>query len=446
MGTNEHPVGLHASLPQIPPDSAVDDSVFHATSVPDNQPLLRNLLVFGRLLRATGVKVTSGGLIELVHSMGWIDMRRKEDFRNAARCILVSRHDDLALFDQAFELFWRAWATASDEAPLDNLLADFNRLQNQPGQLSKSPSAQQREGVGRRRMRQELTMDIPDGEDESDESIMALYSAGEALRHKDFSAFTADELSDAKRFLAHMQWQVTRRRSLRSGPSRTGRRLDVRRSLRGSLRHGGEMVTLARRGPKLKRRPIVVLCDISGSMDRYSRLLLHFLHSVERSRERVEVFVFSTSLTRITRELRKRDADAAVGAAAGSVHDWSGGTRIGAALESFNRQWARRVMGQGAIVMVISDGWDRGDPALLSREMARLQRQSYRLLWLNPLLGSEGYQPLTQGIQAVLPYVDDFLPIHNLASLEALAEVLNDVQEGRPARRNTRQPGAEVLI
>lgn len=423
-----------------------DSSLLHATSVPLNQPLLRNLLLFGRLLRSMGVKVTSGGLIELVHSIGWIDIRRKEDFRNAARCILVKRRDDLALFDQAFELFWRAWVAASDEAPVDNLLADLNRLQNGPGQMAKTPPSDAREGVGRRRIKQELTMDAPDGEEEGDESIMALYSRGEALRQKDFAAFTPDELSDAKRFLAHMHWHVTRRRSLRSGPARRGRRLDVRRSVRGSLRHGGEMLTLARRGPKLKRRPIVVLCDISGSMDRYSRLLLHFLHSVERSRERVEVFVFSTSLTRITRELRNRDADAAVGAAANSVHDWSGGTRIGEAIETFNRQWARRVMGQGAIVMVISDGWDRGDPALLSREMERLQRQSYRLLWLNPLLGSEGYQPLTQGIRAVLPFVDDFLPIHNLASLEALALVLNDVQEGRPSRRNVRLPALDMEV
>jgi uncharacterized protein with von Willebrand factor type A (vWA) domain len=408
----------------------------HATSASFNQPLLRNLLVFGRLLRRMGVKVTSGGLIELVHSMGWIDIQRKEDFRDAARCILVSRHDDLALFEQAFELFWRAWVAATDESPLDDLLAQLDRPQNAPGQMSRSQPKDDGKVANRSRIQRELTAAVPEDEaEEGDETITTVYSPGEAFRQKDFSSFTPGELSDAKRFLGEMRWEITRRRSLRLGPSPRGRRLDVRRSVRGSLRHGGEILVLSRRGPKMKRRPIVVLCDISGSMDRYSRLLLHFLHSVERSKERVEVFVFSTGLTRITRELRKRDADAAVAAAAGSVQDWSGGTRIGEVMQTFNQHWARRVMGQGAIVMVISDGWDRGDPVLLSREMERLQRQSYRLLWLNPLLGSQGYQPLTQGIQAVLPYVDDFLPIHNLASLQSLAGVLNDVQEGRPARK-----------
>lgn len=412
----------------------------HATSVSFNQPLLRNLLVFGRLLRQMGVKVTPGGLIELVHSLGWIDIQRKDDFRNAARCILVSRHDDLAIFEQAFELFWRAWVAATDEVPVDDLLTQLDRSQHAPGQMAKPQLRDDANDAGRSRTQRDLRLADPEADaEEAEEARTALYSPGEAFRHKDFSSFTADELSDAKRFLGEMRWAITRRRSLRFGPSRRGRRLDVRRSLRGSLRHGGEILSLSRRGPELKRRPIVVLCDISGSMDRYSRLLLHFLHSVERSKERVEVFVFSTGLTRITRELRKRDADAAVAAAAGSVHDWSGGTRIGDVLQTFNRHWARRVMGQGAIVMIISDGWDRGDPVLLSREMERLQRQSYRLLWLNPLLGSQGYQPLTQGIQAVLPYVDDFLPIHNLASLESLAGVLNDVQEGRPARRRAPQ-------
>jgi uncharacterized protein with von Willebrand factor type A (vWA) domain len=195
------------------------------------------------------------------------------------------------------------------------------------------------------------------------------------------------------------------------------------------------MFRLARRAPKLKRRRLVLLCDISGSMDRYTRLLLHFLHSMEHSLDNVEVFVFGTRLTRITHALRTRDPDSAIAAVTDEVQDWSGGTRIGESLHTFNRRWARRVLGHGAIVLVISDGWDRGDPALLAREMERLQRESYRLIWLNPLLGAPGYEPLTQGILAALPYIDDFLPIHTLASLEALAEILNRVQEGRPERR-----------
>jgi uncharacterized protein with von Willebrand factor type A (vWA) domain len=182
----------------------------------------------------------------------------------------------------------------------------------------------------------------------------------------------------------------------------------------------------------------VVLCDISGSMERYTQLLLHFLHAVESTVRRVEVFVFGTRLTRVTPALRRRDPDAALAAVAAQVKDWAGGTRIGETLRTFNRAWARRVLGHGAIVIVISDGWDRGNPDLLAVEMERLQRASYRLIWLNPLLGGESYQPLTQGIQAALPYVDDFLPVHNLESLEALAVLLNDIQDGRPSRKQAR--------
>lgn len=198
------------------------------------------------------------------------------------------------------------------------------------------------------------------------------------------------------------------------------------------------MLDLARRGPKLKRRQMVVLCDISGSMERYTRLLLSFLHAVETNVQRVEVFVFGTRLTRITPALRRRNPDAALAAVSSQVQDWAGGTRIGESLKTFNRHWARRVLGHGAIVIVISDGWDRGDPRLLAAELERLQRASYRLLWLNPLLGAENYRPLTQGIQAALPFVDDFLPVHNLESLESLARLLNDVQDGRPSRKQVR--------
>lgn len=198
------------------------------------------------------------------------------------------------------------------------------------------------------------------------------------------------------------------------------------------------MFRLARRAPKLKRRKLVLICDISGSMDRYTRLLLHFLHSMERSLDNVEVFVFGTRLTRITHALRTRDTDSAIAAVTDEVQDWSGGTRIGESLRTFNRRWARRVLGHGAIVLIISDGWDRGEPEVLAAEMARLQRSSYRLIWLNPLLGSPGYRPLTQGIQAALPYVDTFLPVHNLQSLEELAALLDEVQLSRPDRKQGR--------
>jgi uncharacterized protein len=385
-----------------------------------------------------GLKVTTGQMIEFGRALEYVDIGRREDFRNAGRAVLVSRRDDMPIYDHAFDIFWRTWTAGRPGDRLETLVKDLTR--NAPkSRQGGSQSRENREGGGRssRMARRPAPMGM-EAEQDAEQSILALYSPGEVLRHKDFSQLTQGELDDARRFLNGMRWTVTRRRSLRTAPARRGRRFDIRRSVRRSLRHGGEMLDLARRGPKLKRRPLVLLCDISGSMDRYTRLLLHFLHSIEVSMQRGEVFVFGTRLTRLTRQLRNRDPDLAIAAAAEEVHDWSGGTRIGEALHTFNSVWARRVLGHGAIVLIISDGWDRGDPELLAREMERLQRQSYRLLWLNPLLGSASYQPLTQGIRAALPYVDDFLPVHSLASLEALADLLNRIQEGRPERR--RQP------
>jgi uncharacterized protein with von Willebrand factor type A (vWA) domain len=407
-------------------------------------PLLRNLLLFGRLLRAMGLPVSSGRLIEVANSLAFIDISRKEDFKETARCILVSRREDILVFDQAFDIFWRSWTQARKDDPLRRLIDDLSR------QAPKSRQAAPR-GLGTRqgstekktsRAGVQAGTSSESDDDAEGQSVLALYSPGEVLREKDFSSFTQEELSDARRFLTEMRWAITRRRSLRVRPARKGARLDVRRSVRRNLRHGGELLDLAYRGPKMKRRQLVLLCDISGSMDRYTRLLLHFLHSIESSLQRAEVFVFGTRLTRITRALRKRDPDAAIAAVTSQVEDWSGGTRIGEALHTFNQRWARRVLGHGAIVIIISDGWDRGDPDLLASEMERLRRQSYRLLWLNPLLGSSNYRPLTQGIQAALPYVDDFLPVHNLASLQALGKLLNEVQEGRPARKQVIQKGA----
>jgi uncharacterized protein with von Willebrand factor type A (vWA) domain len=192
---------------------------------------------------------------------------------------------------------------------------------------------------------------------------------------------------------------------------------------------------LRRQRRKIRTRPLVVICDISGSMDRYARLLLRFVHALGQGLENTEVFVFGTRLTRITRELRRRDVDTALTQVVGSVEDWSGGTRIGEAIKAFNFKWARRVLRSGATVVIISDGWDRGDPKLLGREMARLQRSCRRLIWLNPLLGAPGYQPLTQGMRAAMPYIDEFLPIHNLQSLEALADLLGKVEDEPPLRR-----------
>lgn len=412
-------------------------------------PLLQNLVLFARLLRSVGIKVNSGQVIELATSLEWIDIGHKHDFRLAARALWVTRHEDLAMFDRAFDLFWQARGEVQS-GPVPTAFAHL--VQSEPPRnAGRRPPNAPRQGETRSRSsvpqlgRQAgASAQEDEAEEEPERLIVTVYSRQEAFRRKDFSRFSEEEVADARRFLDALRWTLTLRRSRRTRAAQRGRRLDLRRSLRASLRHGGEMLELAHRGPKLKRRQLVLICDISGSMERYTRLLLHFLYSVESSVRQAEVFVFGTRLTRITRELRNRNSDDALRSVAGHVQDWSGGTRIGESLRTFNREWARRVLGQGAIVLIISDGWDRGEPELLAAEMARLQRQSFRLVWLNPLLGSTEYRPVTQGIRAALPYVDDFLPVHNLESLESLADLLNRMQEGRPERRQFAGTGKEM--
>ncbi|HZH06966.1 MAG TPA: VWA domain-containing protein, partial [Lautropia sp.] len=254
------------------------------------------------------------------------------------------------------------------------------------------------------------------------------------------SQCSADEIAEARRIIEGMTWRLGTRRTRRRQRANHGEFIDPRATLRSSMKHGGVPMELRRQRRKIKTRPLVVICDISGSMDRYARLLLRFVHALGQGLDNTEVFVFGTRLTRITRELRKRDVDSALNQVVASVDDWSGGTRIGEAIKSFNYKWSRRVLRSGATVVVISDGWDRGEPALLGREMARLQRSCRRLIWLNPLLGAPGYQPLTQGMRAALPYIDEFMPIHNMQSLEALAEMLSRVEDTPPLRKYVPPP------
>ena len=246
--------------------------------------------------------------------------------------------------------------------------------------------------------------------------------------------------------MAKLVWDLGERRTRRLKAGK-GAQFDMRRTLRRNLRYGGEIMEWPRREAKFKPRPIIILADISGSMERYTRLLLHFIYSMSTSMSQtVESFVFSTRLSRITRQLNHQDIDLAISEVAHEVHDWSGGTRIGESLKMFNFDWGRRVLGRGAIVLLISDGWDRGDPDVLRTEIGRLQRSCHRLVWLNPLLGSENYEPLTRGMQAALPNIDDFLPVHNLASLEDLAtHLLNLTTHKRPSRQQASLTGAAFI-
>ena len=252
--------------------------------------------------------------------------------------------------------------------------------------------------------------------------VIKTWSDAETLSEKDFAALTPEELAVARAVIEKLPWTPARR--TRRWIAGAGPRIDLRRALSQSLRTGGEIVKLPRRRRKIKPRPIVLLCDVSGSMERYSRTLLHFAHTLAKKAARVEAFVFATRLTRITMDLRTPRADAAIASAARSVQDWSGGTRIGAALRAFHQRWARRSLHSASVVLLISDGWDRGEPELLRDEMARLQRSCHRLIWLNPLIGTIDYAPLTRGLQAALPFVDDFLPVRTLRDVRELAQYL----------------------
>ncbi len=406
--------------------------------------LLGNLLTLGRELRDAGLPLGSGQVMNLVEAVAAVDPRRQRDVYHAAKATVVTRPEHIPLFDAHFARFWRRLADEM-ELPVETYLSSSDPESVPLNDAAKPPGKQEQRG-GQTAGNQERTILAVEGSDEAEtgeaedlevppEDVL-IFSAREALRRKDFAQFSPEEIAEARRIIEGMTWRLGKRETRRRERSNTGAFIDQRATLRRSLRHGGVPVDLRHRRRKERMRPLVLLCDISGSMDRYSRLLLRFVHALEHGLEAVEVFVFGTRLTRITRELRRRNVDAAIAEVTKSVEDWSGGTRIGESIKTFNYRWSRRVLRSGATVVVISDGWDRGDPTLLATEMARLQRSCRRLIWLNPLLGAPGYQPLTQGIRAALPYVDEFLPVHNLQSLEALAQLLGAVADRARVRKH----------
>jgi uncharacterized protein with von Willebrand factor type A (vWA) domain len=376
---------------------------------------LHNLLLFGRVLRRLGLDVNPGRMMDLVSALDHIEIGRKPDFYFSARTLLVHEREDLPLFDEAFELFWRK--------PAEEWSVEWQGLSRRPRPSRPIVTPPPLE---------ESTPQTNDSTSSSNQEMTVIevtrtYSDRELLRHKNFAEMSAEEAEAVKQMMAHLLWKVSERRTRRKRPGK-GRWIDLRRTLRHSLRSEGEIFRWSYREPKWKPRSLVVIADISGSMERYTRLLLHFIYGMKAAlNQPVEAFVFSTRLTRITRPLQIRDLDLALKNVGELVHDWSGGTRIGESLKTFNFVWGRRVLGRGAVVLVISDGWDRGDVELLKREMARLKRNCHRLIWLNPLLGAPDYEPLTRGIQAALPHIHDFLPVHNLASLEDLANRLADL-------------------
>jgi uncharacterized protein len=378
-----------------------------------SQALLANLIVFARTLRASGLSVRASGVPDAVRALAEVGIGRKADVRDALRTVFVYRRDDGAQFDALFEQFWRVWPEAAGALPRPMHVP----LRARPKVRLVAPGEASAERGDREDAGQDLAVDV------------RTYSPDETWRRKDFSTFTPADVALAKAALSKLTWSPGWRVTRRWEPGRSGT-VDLRRLLRDNVRHSGELIAIPYRARRTKPRPLIVICDVSGSMDPYTRMLLLFAHAMARGMRRVEVFVFSTRLTRITRQFAAQRVDEALrGVQPQGL--WSGGTRIGEAIQSFNVEWARRVLSRGPVVLLISDGWDLGDPELLAREIARLQRSVQRLIWLNPLLGSPGYEPLTRGLQAALPFVDDFLPVHNMASLEALALHLNALSTER---------------
>ena len=407
--------------------------------------LLARIVDFSRMLWEMGLDIGPGRVVEVAEGLPLVRLGSRREFYYYLKANLVSRHEHEPLFDAAFAWFWRR-ADQPLTAPPPELEAAANRKRSaaalppnrqraedqRNAQPKPQPGAQLRHPASR--LRDARRKQAEDDREETEEQ-RGIFSAEEALRRKDFEDFTWEEMREARELIAKMRWRLGMRQTRRLRPARRGASLDMRRTFRRSLRAGGEPVSLARRERRRKPRPLVIICDISGSMSLYSRLLLHFIHTVSNGREHVETFVFGTRLTRITRQLARRDVDAAMQDVTKSVQDWSGGTRIGDSLRAFNYRWARRTLGHGAVVLIISDGWDRGDTQLLAQEMARLQRNCHRLIWLNPLLGHQDYRPVTAGMRAALPYIDDFLAAHSLDSLIALGKLLEAVDDSaRPAR------------
>jgi len=415
-----------------PDDPAVVRAPF-GSDVVDGRMLLAEAVGFGRALRAAGLHIDLGAAVDYARALTLVDIGQKATVRAAGATVFVRRRDDLEVYDRVFDRWWRqrrrkqpndgpATMQSDEQAPPetaneDALPAPDDERRGEEGSVDGVP------------------LPMSGGDEDVDEAdidghIAApdAYSAAEALRHRDFDRMTPAELRDAERLVDLLEPRLELRRTRRYELHRHGRLLATRQMFRRNLGTGGEVTDWVWRRTVKRPRKIVVLCDISGSMERHSRLLLRFIQALSAaSSVKTESFVFGTKLTRVTRIMRDRDRDRALARVADAVNDWAGGTRIGESFRDFNLHWARRTLRTSGVVIVVSDGWDRGDPALVASETARLRRNCHRLVWLNPLIGTAEYAPLTRGLQAALPFVDDFLPARTLMNLADLATHLNSL-------------------
>jgi uncharacterized protein len=378
--------------------------------IPPTGNIADNVVGFARALRAAGVPVGPGAVIDAMAALQLIEIGNRADVFTTLESIFVKRREHALVFAQAFELFFRAaedWKQMLDSVPL-------------PEQARKKPKP------ASRRVQEALSQPSMTEQPQAQQQDLRLsVSDKEILQKKDFAQMSAAEIAEVTRAIAKMSLPQAQLQTRRYQADPRGLRLDMRRTLRASLRTGGEIIDIRKLGRIEKPAPIVALLDISGSMSEYTRLFLHFLHAITDARKRVSVFLFGTRLTNVTRALRARDPDEALASCSSSVEDWAGGTRIATSLHSFNKLWARRVLGQGAIVLLISDGLEREADDRLAFEMDRLHRSCRRLIWLNPLLRYGGFEAKAQGIKMMLPHVDEFRPVHNLSSIEGLIKALS---------------------
>ncbi|MEJ7749592.1 MAG: VWA domain-containing protein [Candidatus Limnocylindrales bacterium] len=424
----------------------------------DGRRLLRETVGFGRALRVAGLHVDIGAAVDYARALPLVDMGEREQVRAAGEAVFVRRRDDRPTYDLVFDRWWRqrtrrqgdfqapALQRPSDEDVAENEAVGQAEPQAGEERVETSPDAQ---GVPI----PSSADDDADDQAEIEGVVVApdAYSRGEMLRHREFDRMTPGELREAERLVDALIPRLEQRRTRRYELHSHGRRLAPRAMFRRNLGTGGQLLTWVWRRPVREPRSLVVLCDISGSMERHSRLLLRFIQALAAASEvRTESFVFGTRLTRVTRLLKDRDRDRALARVADAVNDWAGGTRIGDSFRTFNQHWARRSLRTSGVVIVVSDGWDRGDPAIVATETARLRRNCHRLVWLNPLAGTPGYQPLAGGMRAAYPYIDDFLPAGTVASLERLGEILggvrsSDTRRGSDAAAHAARPGLADL-
>ena len=398
--------------------------------VPASGKLAENVMHFARVLRAAGLPVGPDKVIDALKALQIAGVQRRDDFYWTLAALFLDRREQFELYDQAFHIFWRdpkllervmglllpqvIGRTPDEQPDLSSRLAEALLPQPKPGADAEAPP-------------EKIELDAA-----------FTVSEREVLQRADFETMTKEELAQTKRLIANLRLPILEVRTRRLMADPRGRLVDMRASLRGSLRAGADIIPLKHRSQARRHPPLVVLCDISGSMSRYSRMFLHFLHAITNDRDRVHTFVFGTRLTNITRHLRHRDVDVALAGVAAAVDDWSGGTRIGTSVKEFNLRWSRRVLGQNAVVLLITDGLDRDLGKDLGLEMERLHKSCRKLIWLNPLLRYEGFEPRPLGVRVMLPHVDEFLPAHNVDSLVALGKVLS----APPSRSIVRTPKA----